>query len=57
MTKLLTYSKESEVVLDLTRAITQQVLETRGLLPSSLPDITTELGREQLKSEALIFVL
>ena len=42
-------AKHSEVVLDLTRAITQQILETRGVLPPDLPDISTEVGKEQLR--------
>ena len=44
-------SKQSDAVLELTRAITQQVLESRGLLPTTVPDISTEAGREQLKGE------
>lgn len=41
--------KQNELVLDISRAVAQQVLESRGLLPVDLPDFTTEKGREKLK--------
>ena len=37
-----------EVALDITRAVAQQVLQSRGLLPEDLPDFTTEKGHHLL---------
>lgn len=48
---LFIHRRHSEVVLELTRAITQQILETRGLLPSNVPDITTEVGKQQIQGK------
>ena len=41
----------------MTRAVAQQVLESRGLLPNHLPDFTTEKGREELKGIILVSLL
>ncbi|KAI0231440.1 hypothetical protein LSAT2_018195 [Lamellibrachia satsuma] len=41
--------KRSEVIVDLTRSVVQQVLEKQGLLPATLPDLATEAGIAQLK--------
>ena len=49
MTYVNNFRKRTEVLLDLTKAITQQVLITQGKLPADVPDITTEEGKYRLK--------
>jgi len=51
----ITFSRrKSEVIVDLTRSVVQQVLEKQGLLPSTLPDLATEAGIAQLKGTVII---
>ena len=38
--------------MNITRAVAQQVLTSRGLLPADLPDFTTEKGQDELKRTA-----
>ena len=51
MTMTMIFRKQTETVLELTKAITQQILESRGLIGPDivLPDFFTD------KSEALAF--
>ena len=37
------------MAMNITRAVAQQVLSSRGVLPPDLPDFTTEKGQDALK--------